>query len=62
MMAVVERAEREVVVEVGVPGISEGVSGCEGGWGMLMKVGCDMLDLWGGDAGSWLLKERWFAG
>lgn len=30
-MAVVERAESEVVVELGVPGVSEGVSGLEGG-------------------------------
>jgi hypothetical protein len=39
LIATVERAEREVVVLVGVPGISDGVSGCEGGCGRLMKVG-----------------------
>lgn len=38
-MAVVERVEREVVVELGVPGASVGVSGLEGGSGMPMRVG-----------------------
>lgn len=42
-MAVVERQERDVVVEFGVPGISVGVSGLEGGSGMLMRVGVDIL-------------------
>jgi hypothetical protein len=41
LMAVVERALNEVVVLVGVPGISEGVSGLDPGGGRLMKVGCD---------------------
>jgi len=42
-MAVVESAEREVVVELGVPGISVGVSGLEGGSGMPIKVGVAMF-------------------
>jgi hypothetical protein len=42
-MAVVERAEREVVVELGVPGASVGVSGLDGGSGMPIKVGVAML-------------------
>jgi len=39
LMAVVERAEREVVVEFGVPGVSVGVSGLEGGSGIPINVG-----------------------
>jgi hypothetical protein len=42
-MAVVERAEREVMVELGVPGISVGVSGFEGGSGIPIKVGVAMM-------------------
>jgi len=38
-MAVVERAEREVVVELGVPGASEGVSLADGGGGRFISVG-----------------------
>jgi hypothetical protein len=41
LMAVVESAEREVVVLVGVPGISDGVSGLDPGGGRLMKIGCE---------------------
>jgi len=40
-MAVVDRALSEVVVLVGVPGISDGVSGLEPGGGRLASVGCD---------------------
>jgi hypothetical protein len=62
-MAVVERAEREVVVEFGVPlvlvsinggtmwktyGASVGVSGLEGGSGISIKVGVAMLLLLSG--------------
>lgn len=39
LMAVVDRAESEVVVELGVPGASVGVSGLEGGSGISIKVG-----------------------
>lgn len=39
LIAVVERAEREVVVELGVPGVSDGVSLAEGGGGRFMRVG-----------------------
>lgn len=43
-MAVVDKAEREVVAELGVPGpISDGVTGSEGGGGRLIKVGVDIL-------------------
>jgi hypothetical protein len=38
-MAVVDKAESEVVVELGVPGVSVGVSGLEGGSGISIKVG-----------------------
>lgn len=40
-MAVVEMAERDVVVLVGVPGISEGVSGLGSGGGRFVRVGCE---------------------
>lgn len=53
LMAVVERAEREVVVEVGVPGIS-GVSGLEGPGGRLMRVGWEVCDIFAdGICGCW---------
>jgi hypothetical protein len=43
-MAVVDRAERDVVVELGVPGpISDGVTGSEGGGGRLIRVGVVIL-------------------
>lgn len=39
-MAVVDKADRDVVPEFGVPGpISDGVTGSEGGGGRLIKVG-----------------------
>ena len=42
MIAVVESALRDVVVLVGVPGTSEGVSGLEPGGGRLMRVGWEV--------------------
>lgn len=44
-MAVVDRAEREVVAEFGVPGASVGVSGFEGGSGISINVGAAILFL-----------------
>lgn len=46
MIATVESSDIEVVVDVGVPGTSEGVTGSLGGGGRLMRVGaCDMVDV-----------------
>lgn len=41
-----ERVDREVVVELGVPGASVGVSGFDGGSGMPIKVGVFILGGW----------------
>jgi hypothetical protein len=50
-MAVVDRAESEVVVEFGVPGASVGVSGLEGGSGISIKVGVAIVSIL---VGSWM--------
>lgn len=39
LIATVESSDIEVVVEVGVPGISDGVTGSEGGGGISISVG-----------------------
>lgn len=38
-MATVESSDMEVMVEFGVPGMSEGVTGSDGGGGRLINVG-----------------------
>jgi len=47
LVAVVDKAESEVVVLVGVPGISEGVSKFDGGGGRLISIGWEACDVCG---------------